>query len=105
MVTFKEVINKAQNMFGSPPEFKKGTTPNEVELNSFIERERQDQIKKKLHFFRKKNAMLGQGENGGILGKSPSLLKSNSLLKERTSILKSKKTKTKSLLDAPNVFL
>lgn len=64
--------------------YHKGVTPNEVELNSFKERERLDRVKKELEYYRKKNAMLNQKDQDiNIFKKQPSILKGSTLIKKK----------------------
>ncbi len=117
MAEIKEMLSRAKKLFNSDnlPKGKK-LTPNEVELMSFEERERQDNVTRKLLKFRKQNAMMKDfnpdkhfGDKAqSILGQKNTLnVKStfnhkstlfNDSKKKEQSILKSSKNKEQDLL-------
>lgn len=68
---FNESKDSNVESAGSPEKM----SPAETELLAFKERERQDNIKRELAHFRKKNTMLNdnQGMHRSILGKAPSI--------------------------------
>lgn len=99
MSKISEIFRKvSKTLNGSPDKLYPKITANEVELNSFKERERLDKVKQELLEYRKKNAMLGNGGDINIHKKQPSLLSHNSLLKDEHA------TKKENILDAKNVF-
>ena len=72
-------------------------SPNEVELNSYIEQERLDNVKQQLIAMRKKHSMLSPYGDINIEKKQPSLLAHNSILKDTSS-------RKENILDAKNMF-
>jgi len=95
-------VNKTLN--SSPTKIYPKLTGNEVELNSFKEQERLDDVKQQLIKMRTKHSMLSQKGDINIEKKQPSLLTGNTLLKEQNNILKDNIIRKENILDAKNVF-
>lgn len=98
MSRITEIFKKVSKTLNSSPDktYPK-ITPNEMELRSFKERERLDNVKQQLIKYRSKNAMLNDKGDINIEKKQPSLLAHNSLLNNTTA-------KKENILDAKNMF-
>ena len=98
MSRISEIFRKvSKTLNSSPNKTYPKITANEVELNSFKERERLDNIKQELIKYRSKNAMLNDKGDINIHKKQPSLLVGNTLIKDT-------QTRKENLLDAKNAF-
>ncbi len=106
-MSVQELLHK---VFTNKP--RKGLSPEEVELNSFLERERMDNVKSLLHKFKLKqnkellfsNTLVTGGK--GILESENVMNGRMNLFDEDNSILKSSPiNREKGILDIPNVFL
>ena len=105
MSRISEIFRKVGKTLNSSPEkLHPKITPNEIELNSFKERERLDNVKQQLLKMRKKHSMLNPNGDINIEKKQPSLLTGNSLLKKQDYILKDTSARKENILDAKNVF-
>ena len=106
MSRISEIFGKvAKTLKSSPDKVYPKLTPNEVELNSFKERDRLDDVKQQLIKMRTKHSMLSQKGDINIEKKQPSLLTGNTLLKKQNHILKdTSPTRRETILDAKNVF-
>jgi len=106
-MSIKDLLNK---VFSEKP--RKGLSPSETELNSFLERDRMDKVKALLHQFKLKqnkellfgNTLVTGGK--GILESKNVMNGRMNLFDEDNSILRSSQTiKEKGILDIPNVFI
>ena len=104
----KTLVSARENSSNQPS---KGLTAHEVELNSFRERNRLDQVKLDLEVERKKHSMLRSDGDINVFKKQRSLLKGNTLLKKQRSLLKENTllrnqpvSRFKNILDVENVF-
>jgi len=99
-MALQDTVRKLKSFFNknreNPENRPKKLTPNEVELMSYMERERQDQIKKKLAKFRK------QSFNEIIIGHN---ISSDSTLLKSPYLFKNKRKKERGLLNSSNSFL
>ena len=99
MSRITEIFKKVgKTLNSSPNKVYTKLTPNEVELNSFRERDRLDDVKQQLIVMRKKHSMLSNKGDINIFKKQPSLLTGNTLLKDTSAL------KRENILDAKNVF-
>ena len=84
-----EILGKlVRNREGSTNNYPK-ITPDEMELRSFKERERLDNVRVELAKYRKKNSMFNNAGGIDIYKKSPSILKGDSLIRKQKKILNS----------------
>ena len=101
MSRISEIFRKVSKTLNSSPErLHPKFTPNEVELNSFKERDRLDDVKQQLIEMRKKHSMLNPNGDINIHKKQPSLLTGNTLIKDSSP----SSIGHKNLLDEKNVF-
>ena len=94
----KETLKKVNKLFGAGNSIQgKKLSPAEVELNSYLERERQDNIKKKLFHYRKQNSneiLMGHKMEGGS-----TVLSSKNVFNHKNNI------RNKKILDGRNSML
>ena len=98
MSRITEIFRKvSKTLNSSPNKTYPKLTPNEVELNSFKERDRLDDVKQQLISMRKKNSMLSPYGDINIEKKQPSLFHGNTLVNPIPK-------KQENILDQKNVF-
>ena len=109
MVKVKEIIKKLFSPGRNQPQHPK-ITPDEMELMSFKERERLDNVKKELYKHRQRNAMLKDlnwekklGMKSKSIINTPFVLRSNQKIKQ-PSILKSNHEKQHNILNSKRLF-
>lgn len=105
-MSLRTMLNKLRGMFGNPEGTGKPMSPDEKELEVYMERERKAKVKKLVHQYRKsetKEFLQGNPENSILSGKVP--LADTPSRNGELSKKQKKSLKKHSLLNQGNMFM
>jgi len=94
-MSFKQIIKKVSSIDLKNTRLGKGITPAEKELNSYLERDRQDKIKKQVQRFRDQDTK--ELLTGNLMKKQRQIL-------SKENIFKSRNKKQKNIMKGKNIL-